>query len=254
MVASLGPQNELIKISILMGERGLGIGLDEDMQVSRRCESVRCCQSTQTAFPSSHDLPHHLLFPQVTELAPGGPAQAAGVRVGDVLCVLNGLRVAPTDNIPELLGRACHRDEHNVLEFRRYDAQITARASESEARTAEKETVSQEEMMAAGEEEAEDVADAVADGIGVADEADPASVAAATALQSAARGRRVRLESPSNKSARTSLAPSSGGAAKELAGMGHNACHKGDFAAARLNFLAACERHHGGCKVQRAPD
>ena len=69
--------------------------------------------------PSSHN---HLVFLQVTELLPGGPGQAAGVRVDDVLCMLNGLRVTPTDNVPELLGRACYRDEHNVLVFRRYGA------------------------------------------------------------------------------------------------------------------------------------
>ena len=53
---------------------------------------------------------------------PGGPGQAAGVKIDDVLCVLNGLRVTPTDDLPDLLGRACYRDEHNVLIFRRYGA------------------------------------------------------------------------------------------------------------------------------------
>ena len=46
--ASLGPHDELIRISILMGERGLGIGLDEDMQVGWPCESARCCHPLTT--------------------------------------------------------------------------------------------------------------------------------------------------------------------------------------------------------------
>ena len=57
--ASLGPHDQLIRISIIMGDRGLGIGLDEDMQVvGWRLQATR----EHTIFPHTA-APHSPMVP-----------------------------------------------------------------------------------------------------------------------------------------------------------------------------------------------